>query len=61
MNWTDYEEFEKKYGSDNNLDACSLRYSSWTVYNNLGYMLKNKMIDAEDIWTLGGIGSLYQW
>ena len=26
--WTDYEDFEKKYGSDNNADAAAKRYSA---------------------------------
>ena len=52
--WTDYEDFERKYGSDNNVDAAAKRYSLWNNWNSLGMMLRKEMVEAEDLYDLGG-------
>ena len=59
--WKDYDDFEKKYGSDNNLDSCAYRLSSWRYFNGLGYMLKNNMVDAEVLYNHGGDGCIWMW
>jgi len=61
MEWKDYDDFEKKYGSDNNPDAYAMRVTAWSFYHNLGYMVYNKMVSAEEIFDLMGEGSLWAW
>jgi hypothetical protein len=63
MEWDNYHDFEKKYGSDTNLDTASIRYSVWNTYKSLGYMLRMGMIDSKDIWGTSslGVGAIYQW
>jgi hypothetical protein len=61
MEWTDYDDFEKKYGSDFNVHAASQRFSMWLTFNKLGYMLSKCLVDAEDIYELGGESCLTQW
>jgi hypothetical protein len=61
MEWKDYDDFEKKYGSDNNLESCAYRLSSWRYFNGLGYMLKNNMVDAEVLYNHGGDGCIWMW
>ena len=63
MEWESYEDFEKKYGSDTNLESVSIRYSSWNTYNDLGYMLRTGMLDSEDLYNVSatGISVIYQW
>ena len=63
MDWENYEDFEKKYGSDTNLESVSMRYSNWNTYNDLGYMLRKGMVDSEDLYNISGtgIGVIYQW
>lgn len=56
--WKDYDDYEKKYGSDNNLDSYAKRLSIWRFYNSLGNMLKNNMIDADVLYDHGGDGSI---
>jgi hypothetical protein len=46
--WKDYEDFEKKYGSDNNVEAASKRYSLWSDYNHVGTMMRKGIISVED-------------
>jgi hypothetical protein len=59
--WKDYDDFEKKYGSDNNPDNYAMRSSMWTWYNNLGYMVSKKFISAEEVFELQGEGTLWAW
>jgi hypothetical protein len=63
MEWGDYDDFERKYGSDTNQEAASIRYSMWALYNSLGNMLRSGMVDGEDLWNTAnvGIGAIYQW
>ncbi|MGD0805725.1 MAG: hypothetical protein ABSA11_16815 [Candidatus Bathyarchaeia archaeon] len=59
--WTDYDDFEKKYGSDNNPDSYAKRYSTWQYYNNLGFMVRDDVIDADRLFDLGGNGVPWLW
>jgi len=52
--WKDYEDYERKYGSDNNLDAYAKRIYVWRTFDSLGFMLKRNMVDAEILCDHGG-------
>ena len=52
MEWTDYDDFERKYGSDNNPDNYAKRQLIWNQFNNLGYMLKNDLLDRKGTFDL---------
>jgi len=43
MDWDDYADFERKYGSDNNPKAYAQRLSIWNALNNYGVLLKKGM------------------
>lgn len=58
--WEDYDDFTTKYGSINP-DAAAMCYTDWFWYNNLGMMLKNKLIDEDMIFDLYGTGIIMQW
>jgi hypothetical protein len=62
MEWTDYEDFEKKYGTENNIESASVRTSMWCNYNTLGELLKKGIVDEDTIYsTLGwNIASLWK-
>ena len=45
--WTDYNDFEKKYGSDNNPEAYAYRLTDWYWINTVGLMIKKNLIDEE--------------
>ena len=61
MEWRDYDDFEKKYGSDFNVHAASQRFSVWLTFNKLGYMLSKGLVDAEDIYEMGGMNCIQCW
>jgi hypothetical protein len=47
MEWTDWADFEKKYGSTGNPEAASKRFSLFGKFENVGWLLKNGMLDPE--------------
>jgi hypothetical protein len=59
--WKDYEDFEKKYGSDNNVDAAAKRFGLWISYNSMGAMLRKGLVEAEDLYDLGVQGAIFLW
>jgi hypothetical protein len=61
MDWKDYDEFERKYGSDNNPEAYTKRITSWGYYSELGYLIREGYIDAETLYELNGDGMIWAW
>ncbi|MCX6649775.1 MAG: hypothetical protein NTV61_10380 [Candidatus Bathyarchaeota archaeon] len=59
--WKDYEDFERKYGSDNNVDATATRYSLLIDYNSMGVMFRKGLIRIEDLYDMGIIGVVFLW
>ena len=60
MEWDDYADFERKYGSDNNPKAYLQRITLWHAFNNYGVLLKNGLIDPEMIYdAIGGTTIMY--
>jgi hypothetical protein len=47
MEWTDWADFENKYGSTGNQEAASRRISFLGKLDNLGWLLKNGMLDSD--------------
>jgi hypothetical protein len=59
--WEDYEDFERKYGSDNNLDSYSKRISLWGWFNGMGLLMQKKLIDPEMVYFTAGNQALWTW
>jgi len=60
--WTDYEDFERKYGSDNNVESAAIRYTIWNSLNQIGVMVMKGIIEDEDIYNAGlQAGSIFLW
>jgi len=51
--WTDYLDFDKKYGSENNRGAAAKRYALWHDYNKIGMMLRKGFVEVDDLYVLG--------
>ena len=45
--------FDKKYGSENNVDAAAKRFAKWINYNEIGMMLRKRMVDVEELYDMG--------
>ena len=63
LEWNDYDDFEKKYGSDSDLENYAIRYAIWSEHNKIGFILKTGLIDVETLLGyLGGqLSPLWLW
>jgi hypothetical protein len=61
MEWSDYDDFEKKYGSDVNPENYAKRSAVWNSYNMLGNLLMKNIIDAETFYMAGGTWAIFVW
>jgi hypothetical protein len=61
MKWDSYDDFEKKYGSDINPTSYAMRISSWSWYNNLGILLKQKLLDENIVYDSVGSSVIMAW
>ncbi|MGD0805389.1 MAG: hypothetical protein ABSA11_15125 [Candidatus Bathyarchaeia archaeon] len=57
--WSDYGDFERKYGSENNPEAAAKRYALCNTYNSIGMMIRKGLVDAVDLYDLGLTGPIY--
>jgi len=62
MAWRDYDDFERKYGSDEHPDLFGSRNSTLFQYSGIGYLLKNGVIDRKTAYSLvNGIAAIWLW
>jgi len=61
MEWKDYDDFEKKYGSDFNIDNAAKRMCLWSQYDAVGNLLKSGLADKETIYGVGTFGATWLW
>jgi hypothetical protein len=61
MEWKDYDDFEKKYGSDYNLDNYAKRMNAWKTYNTLGMLVREKLIEPEVLYMINDINPCFMW
>jgi hypothetical protein len=59
--WTDYEDFVRKYGSLYNPDANAKRLFYYGTYDSLGAMLRRGIVEAEDLSDHIGTGVIDFW
>jgi len=57
--WKDYADFEKKYGTENNVEEASKRFATWNHWNSVGSMLRKGVVSIEDVWDTSGTSSLW--
>ena len=61
MEWTDYDDFERKYGSDNNPDNYAKRNAMLMIFNNIGYLIKRGLVDRKPYFDLMGTTPYIFW
>jgi len=61
MEWDDYDDFERKYGSDNNPENYAMRVSTWMAMNGIGALLVDGIIEPERLLKLVGTSSQFLW
>ena len=60
MEWKDHEDFMKKYGYSNS-EMLGKWTSTFFAYEALGILLKNKVVNAERLYAMGGFGAIKAW
>jgi hypothetical protein len=61
MEWEDYDDFEKKYGSDNNPRSFAMRHRAWFHYTIMGKFLKEGLLDIDLVYSLLTDTAVWQW
>ena len=61
MDWDGYDDFEKKYGSDFNIENFGKRYSVWYFYNRIGWLLHEGVIDIKTVNAITAQFVLWMW
>ena len=61
MEWGDYDDYEKKYGSDNNMDNYVKRMMIFYWYNGIGLLLEDKLIDEDLVYRALGSSTTLYW
>ncbi|MCX6653876.1 MAG: hypothetical protein NTY03_02010 [Candidatus Bathyarchaeota archaeon] len=61
MEWMDYDDFQRKYGSDVDIDNCAKRMAMWYSYDNIGAMLRSGLVDAETLYDSNMFGGFEMW
>jgi len=61
MEWKNYDDFEKKYGSDYNPDNFSKRMNLWHSYNSLGNLLRSGLADRDTLYNVGLRSTVWLW
>ena len=60
MEWKDHEDFMKKYGYSNP-EMFGKWVSQFFAFEAMGSLLRNKVIKAQTLYTLGGYGAIWAW
>jgi len=60
MEWKDYEDFMEKYGYSNP-EMFGKWVSQLLAWENMGVLIKNKVVTAEKLYSTGGIGPIFGW
>jgi hypothetical protein len=62
LQWTDFDDFARKYDSAIDRDNYSKRAQMWTIMDSVGYYLKKRQIDIEQANTvMQGFYPIWVW
>jgi hypothetical protein len=61
MQWTDFEDFRRKYDSTVNPDNFVKRGAYWTACDHVGWQLKTGLVDLKTIIHAGGGNMSFMW
>jgi len=60
MEWKDYDDFMEKYGYSNP-EMFGKWASQFLAWENMGILIKNKVVTAEKLYSTGGFGAIRAW
>jgi hypothetical protein len=59
--WDSYEDFELKYGSADHPKDFGKRASIWRSFDGIGLLVKQGLLDVENVYELLDSGVIFQW
>lgn len=59
--WEDYDDFERKYGSDDHPERWAKRFSVIRTFDGIGLLLKDGLLDADRLYDLIRAGTIQLW
>ena len=59
--WKDYEDFNNKYGSDNNREWASKRNHVFMEHDAIGYLLHRGLLDIDMVYQINGYATKLVW
>jgi hypothetical protein len=61
LEWKDYDDFMKKYSSRSNPEMFSTWASQFAAWDNIGFLIKRKVVKAETLYELGAWAAIQAW
>ena len=61
MEWTDLDDFERKWGSGGNIEAAAKRFNLWWRLDFVGDLLQRDLVDREWLYKHFSTVVLMQW
>jgi hypothetical protein len=61
LEWKDYDDFVEKYSSRSNPEISSKWTSQFMVWDMLGFLIKRKVVKAEELYEFGGWAAILPW
>jgi hypothetical protein len=61
MQWTDFEDFMKKYDSKVNPENAAIRHNCWNAFEVLGHQWKQGILDKETVYTVLTVSYVALW
>ncbi len=61
IEWSDYDDFERRYGSDNNPDNYAVRMRLNNFFESIGFLVKNGFVGADKVYEVLGMGTIAYW
>jgi hypothetical protein len=61
LDWKDLDDYMKKYDSAVNAESYAQRWTVWTAYDNLGYLLREGLVNKDILFNSLGTGSVLIW
>ena len=59
--WDSYEDFELKYGSGDHPDLFGKRASIWRIFDGVGLLVKEGLLDVVKVYELMDASVIWQW
>jgi hypothetical protein len=61
LDWTDVEDFMKRYDSSVNKESFVQRFSIWQTYDNIGYLIREGLVDPNIVYDAAGYHCIMIW